>query len=260
MIKLTILHDETESFVEELSGFSVLIEAFGLRILYDTSFKNQIIKNADKAGKTLSNIDYIALSHGHLDHTEGLKYLNYSGIKNIIAHPNCFEKKWDSKSGIFCGCPVPLEELQKRTNVILSKEPYWLIKDKIIFLGEIPRENDFESKSPEDRTEKNDRDFVSDDSAIAIKADEGLIVISGCSHAGICNIIEYAEKVTGAKVYTVLGGFHLFDKEVTDKTINYFKKKEIPKIYPAHCLNEYAFEEFEKIGGVRIKTLQELVF
>jgi len=260
MIKLTILHDEAENFMEELSGFSVLVEAFGLRILCDTSFKDQIIKNAHKAGKNISNIDYIILSHGHLDHTEGLKYINYSGIKNVTAHPCCFEKKWDCTSGVFCGCPVSLEELQKKTNVILSREPYWLIKDEIVFLGEIPRENDFESKSPEDKTEKNDRDPVNDDSALAIKTDKGLIIISGCSHSGICNIIEYAEKVTDTKVYAVLGGFHLFNKEITDKTIDYLKKKGVPKICPMHCLNEYAFEEFEKVGGMRIKTLQELIF
>lgn len=260
MIKLTILHNETEDFLEELSGFSILVEAFGLKILYDTSLKDQIISNSEKTGLSLSDIDYVVLSHGHPDHTEGLQNLNYSEVKNLIAHPSCFEKKWDYKDGSFCGCAVPLEELQNKTNVILSKEPYWLIKDKIVFLGETPRENDFESKEPEDKTEQNDEDFVMDDSALVIKSDKGLIIISGCSHAGICNIIEYAEKVADAKTYAVLGGFHLFDNGVIDKTIDYFEKKDIPKIYPSHCLNDYAFAEFKKIGGMRIKTLQELTF
>lgn len=260
MIKLTVLHNETENFIEELSGFSVLIEAFGLRIIFDTSLKDQIRVNAKKAEKALSNIDYVVLSHGHPDHTEGLKYLDYSEIRNLVAHPNCFEKKWDYKDGGFCGCPTPLKFLQEKTNVILSKKPYWLLEERMVFLGEVPRKNDFESKIPEDKTGKNDKDFVTDDSALAIKTDKGLIIISGCSHSGICNIIEYAEKLTDTKACAVLGGFHLLEKDLTDKTIDYFEKKDIPKIYPSHCLNSYAFAEFKKIGGMRIKTLQELTF
>jgi 7,8-dihydropterin-6-yl-methyl-4-(beta-D-ribofuranosyl)aminobenzene 5'-phosphate synthase len=99
-----------------------------------------------------------------------------------------------------------------------------------------------------------------DDSAIVIKTDEGLIIISGCSHAGICNIINYAKEVCKEdKILVLLGGFHLFDKKVTDKTVDFIKDQDIKQIYPAHCLDEYAFSEFEKIGAKRIRTLQVLV-
>ena len=134
-------------------------------------------------------------------------------------------------------------------------------KDKIVFLGQIPRRIDFEAKEPIGYLENKEDDFVLDDSAIVVKTDKGLIIVSGCSHSGICNIIEYAKEVCKEdKVYAIFGGFHLFNEKLTDKTIEFIKKQNIERIYPMHCLNDYAFAEFKKIGGKRINTLQQLTF
>ena len=80
---------------------------------------------------------------------------------------------------------------------------------------------------------------MQDDSAIAIKTSKGVVVISGCSHSGICNICEYAKKVTGQELYGVLGGFHLFqnEPEVVEKTIEYFQKENPKYLYPMHCVD-----------------------
>ncbi|MCK5040214.1 MAG: MBL fold metallo-hydrolase [Candidatus Aenigmarchaeota archaeon] len=260
MIKLTVLHNELETFAEETSGFSVLVETQNLKILFDVSYSNDIIKNAGRGGIDLTNIDYVVLSHGHIDHTEGLRFIDFSNIKNILAHPDCFEKKYFS-GGEYIGIPLFLDYLKRKTNVILTKEPYWIEKDELVFLGGIPRKTDFEAKEPIGYLENEDDDFVLDDSAIVAKTSKGLIIISGCSHSGICNIINYAREVCNEnKVYVVLGGFHMFNDEVTDRTIEFIKNHDIEKIYPAHCLNQYAFDEFKKIGGERIKTHQELIF
>ena len=260
MTKITILHNELDEFTEETSGFSVLIETENKKLLFDVSYSDDIIKNAEKGNIDLSNIDYLVLSHGHIDHTEGLKFIDFSNVKNLLAHPDCFQKKYFSGVG-HIGVPLPLDYLRKKTKVILAKESYWIEKDKIVFLGEIPSKTDFEVREPIGYLENKESDSVLDDSAIAIKTDKGLIVISGCSHAGICNIIEHAREVCNEKrVYVVMGGFHLFNNGVTDKTIEFIKNQGIEKIYPAHCLSQYAFAEFKKIGGKRVKTLQELVF
>ncbi len=260
MIKITVLHNELDEFVEEKSGFSVLIETKTKKILFDTSYSNDIIENALKGKIDLSNIDYLVLSHGHIDHTEGLKFTDFSGVKNLLAHPDCFQKKYFKGAGSI-GIPVGLDYLRQKTNTLLTKKPYWLDENKIVFLGQIPRKTDFESKQPVGYLETGEDDFVLDDSAIAIKTDNGLVIISGCSHSGICNIIEYAKEVCGEnKIYAILGGFHLFNKETTDKTIEFIKNQNIEKIYPTHCLSKYAFSEFKKIEGKRIYALQELYF
>lgn len=260
MTKITILHNELSKFVEEKSGFSILIETGSKKILFDVSWSDDIIKNAKNGKIDLNDIDYLILSHGHIDHTEGLRFIDFLNIENLLAHPCCFQKKYFKKMG-YIGVPLLLDYLKTKTNVILSREPYWIERDKIVFLGEIPRKTDFEGKTPVGYLENEKEDFVLDDSAIAIKNRNGLIILAGCSHSGICNIIEYAKEVCNEnKVHAVLGGFHLFNKETTDKTIEYLKNQSIEEIYPAHCLNEYAFSEFKKIGAKRIHTLQELTF
>ena len=240
-MKLTILHNELEKYVEEKSGFSVLIKTDNGKILFDVSYSDDIIKNSNKAGIKLDNIDYLILSHGHIDHTEGLRFIDFSGVKNLLAHPDCFQKKYFKGIGEI-GCPIGLDELKQKTKVILSKEPYWIEKDKIVFLGQIPRKTDFEAKEPVGYLGNGEGDFVLDDSAIAIKTGKGLAIISGCSHAGICNIVEYAKHICKEnKICVLLGGFHLFNKEITDKTIEFIKEQKIEQIYPLHCLDEYAF-------------------
>lgn len=264
MIKLTVLHNEYESFGEERAGFSILIEyqEEKLKILFDTSMKNDIIINAKNKNIDLSNIDYVVLSHGHYDHTDGLKYLKLSEIKHIVAHPDCFKKKFVKYKGkeVYIGIPFFLEYLQRETNVIQSKNPYW-ISEKVVFLGEIPRKNNFEGQESLGYLENHERDLILDDSALVIKSNDGLVIISGCSHSGICNIIEYAKGVCNEdKIAVVMGGFHLFDNNRVFHTIDYLQHQEIEKLFVAHCLSDFAFAEMEKAGALRIHTLEEFYF
>ncbi len=143
MIKLTALHTEHDIFSNSESGFSILIETENKRILFDTSYSDDIVVNSEQAGIDLTNIDCIILSHGHVDHTDGLRFIDFSDVKSLIAHPDCFQKKYREGYG-YIGCPLLLEDLKSKTSVILSKEPYWIESDSIVFLGEIPRKTDFE--------------------------------------------------------------------------------------------------------------------
>ena len=146
---------------------------------------------------------------------------------------------------IYIGIELSRTELKQKYTLIESKEPYF-VTDRIIFLGEIPRKNSFEAQSTPFVTNNNLDDYVIDDSALALKSEKGLIIITGCSHSGICNIIDYAKHITGFDlVYGVIGGFHLkSDDEQTRETIHYFRKENIQKIYPTHCTAEPALGLF----------------
>ncbi|MFH0876332.1 MAG: MBL fold metallo-hydrolase [archaeon] len=258
MVKITVLHNELEKFVNEDSGLSLLIEAYKMKILFDVSYKDDIFINAAQKNINLEKIDYLIISHGHIDHTEGLMHIDFRQVKCVLCHPLCLKKKYYQKK-VLIGSPFSSQEIKQKTRIILSKEPFWIKKNKIIFLGEIPRLNSFEGKTSVGNVENGEKDFVIDDSAIAIKSQKGLIVISGCSHSGICNTINYAIDVCNEKkVFALIGGFHLFNKEQTDKTIEFIKQINIEHIYPMHCLDEYAFSEFEKIGGKKVKTLDAI--
>ncbi|MFA5995767.1 MAG: MBL fold metallo-hydrolase [Patescibacteria group bacterium] len=246
-INITVLHTELDQFDNSQSGFSLLIETENKKILFDTSFGNDVNNNASKDKIDLDNVDTIVLSHNHWDHTGGLETINFQKTTQLIAHPLCFEPNLVAGRGNI-GCPVSLTELQKKLTVTLTKTPYWLQPDNIVFLGEVPR------KYPTSAT-----GHLLDDSALVIKHEKGLIIITGCSHAGVDNIVEYAKQVCNeTKIYAVIGGFHLFNQIQTDNIIHYLKQQQIAKLYPGHCLNDYALEQCKKIGGVKLKTLQKI--
>ena len=112
-----------------------------------------------------------------------------------------------------------------------------------MFLGEIPRVNDFENKKPVGEHCLADGwhdDYVMDDSALVYKQKDGIYIITGCSHAGICNIAEYAKQVTGCSVIkSIIGGLHLFsgNSQQPLATADYLKRNVEGNIYPCHCTN-----------------------
>ncbi len=247
-MKITVLNDNfAGKKCGAEHGLSLLVEA-DKKVLYDAGPSDIFLKNAQILGANLDDVDFVVLSHGHWDHGNGLKYLKN---KKLVCHPDCFIKRYRKKDGHYNGLQMTLEEAKKNFELILSKGPY-NISEKIIFLGEIPRTNGFEAKKTDFCREGKKEDFIMDDSALAIKSEKGLIIVSGCSHAGICNIIEHAKKVSGMeKVYAVIGGFHLEAAgEATLRTIDYFKKERIEKVYPSHCTELPALSRFYEAFNV----------
>ncbi|MDQ2179284.1 MBL fold metallo-hydrolase [Marinifilum sp. D714] len=243
-MKLKILLDNTaaEGF-ESVHGFSVLIE-FGKKVLFDAGPNELFVKNAEKLNEDFSDINTVVLSHGHWDHGDGLKHL--SG-KDLILHPDCFITRHRKRNNTSVGLSMNKGELSKNFNIKESKKPFW-ISENMVFLGEIPRVNDFESKKSPFLLPDGSPDFVPDDSAIAITSSKGLIVISGCAHSGICNTVDFAKKVCKTNtVYAVIGGFHLKEiDELTIKTIEYLKAENIKILGPTHCTSFKVRDEFAK--------------
>ena len=252
-MRLVVLNDNESGAQKQFEaehGLSFLIED-DKTILFDVGPSDVFLRNAKQLGIDVEDVDCIVLSHGHWDHGNGLKF-----IKNhkLVCHPECFIKRYRKIDDSYIGLPLSLEEAKTRFDLILSKEPF-NVTENILFLGEIPRKNNFEAKTTTFYKEGNEDDFVVDDSALAIKSENGLIIIAGCSHAGICNIIEYAKEVTGlGKVHAVIGGFHLKKvDEITLKTIDYFKGEKIERIYPSHCVRKPVLEKFsDELGSGRL--------
>ena len=232
---------------------SYLISDGESKILFDVGYSDIFIQNARKMNESLLDVNYIVISHGHNDHTGGLVPLTklYSEAKAekinhinpiLVAHPDAFLYK--EFEGDDIGSMLDHKKISKHFNTRLVSEPLW-ITDNIVFLGEIERSNGFENIEPigcceqdNSKSAKMVDDYVKDDSAIVYKSSEGLVIITGCSHAGICNIIEYAKKVCNDdRIIDVVGGFHLLDpsKVQAEGTLNYFKDLGLNTIHPCHC-------------------------
>jgi 7,8-dihydropterin-6-yl-methyl-4-(beta-D-ribofuranosyl)aminobenzene 5'-phosphate synthase len=234
-MKLFVLTENMagDKFLAE-HGLSYLIEHDEQTVLFDTGHSDVFLKNAKMLGIDISrNIDTVVLSHGHWDHGDGLGYLEN---KTLITHPDSFIQRFRKNDDLNIGLALSKGEIEKKFKLITSSKPY-KISPSIIYLGEIPRGNDYEAQTSSFIDENGNDDFIKDDSALAVIDNNELIIISGCAHSGICNISEYAKKVTGLeKIKTVIGGFHLkYDDLQTRKTIKYFKKQKIKQIYPSHC-------------------------
>ncbi len=249
-MKLTVLVDNNtiidKNFFGE-PGLSFYIEEENTRLLFDVGYSDVFLRNAYKMNIDLKSIDYLVLSHGHLDHTWGLihllgsmDYYSSESLKKatLLAHPMALAPKSDNGEQI--GMAYSKEILGSCFNLELSKTPVW-ITERLVFLGEIERTNSFENQNPIgttliDGVEKPD--FLMDDSAMAYKTDEGIVVITGCSHSGICNIIDYAKKICGDnRVVDIIGGFHLLSPpEIQmNETLNFLKNTAPKVVHTCHC-------------------------
>lgn len=252
-MKLKVLEDNN-TFIDMYylgePAVSYFIEDEEDSILFDTGYSNAFIENAKKMNINLDKVNKLVISHGHNDHTGGIQYF-FKKKKNVelIAHPQCFDYKED-ENGLYIGSPLSKDKLSKMCNLNLSKEPIQISKH-IIYLGEIPISNEFESRCTIGKTVINNEkvdDIIKDDSAIVCKGEQGLFIITGCSHSGICNIIEYSKKVCNDnRIYGVIGGFHLFENDYRLKhTIKYLKDNDIKLLYPCHCISLEAKIEMAK--------------
>lgn len=236
-VSITILNDNRPSgYLASEHGLAMLIDA-DEKILFDTGPSDVFLRNAEKMHIDLDDVHTIVLSHGHWDHGNGLPYLfGDESSRRLICHPAAFEKKYRKKDHSYIGLSWSQTEVARHFLLRTSKTPVQVTK-KIYFLGEIPRNNDFEARTTEFETENGTEDFVPDDSGIAIRTAQGMIVITGCGHAGICNTIDHARNVTGDdRIVAVFGGFHLKkDDEVTRKTVDCFLRIGVKMAYPSHC-------------------------
>ncbi|WPC44208.1 MBL fold metallo-hydrolase [Clostridium sp. JS66] len=258
-MKLKVLVDNNTYIDQYYCGepaVSYYIEDEDTSFLLDVGYSDLFMKNAKAFGINLDKISSIVISHGHDDHTRGLKYYFNENTRNnisIISHPDAFKEKIMGDLKI-CS-PILEKELKEKCNLILSKEPIKVSKN-IIFLGEIPETNDFENRKFIGKQAVCGTfidDYVMDDTALVYKNEKGIYIITGCSHSGICNIVEYAKKVCkDTRVLGVIGGFHLFEvDEQVNKTIQYFKQNNIKELYPCHCTSFIVKAEIHKVQPIK---------
>ena len=252
-------------------GFSAMVnilrhnQSVSNSFLFDTGVsENGVIHNADILGVDFSKINGIILSHGHLDHFAGLvnivKRISSSrkaSTNNIdlFTHPDAFLRRWEIfPDGSRVKSPVLCEQELQQLGAIIHKNTavtYLPSKESplLVITGEIPRETSFEKGFPyqytEDPTNKKNLipdPLIRDDQALVVNiSDKGLVILTGCGHAGIINTINYAKKITGIdRVHAIIGGFHLpaddgiFEAAI-EPTLKEFQKVQPGYLVPCHC-------------------------
>ena len=235
-------------------GFSMLIRVFNEgksnSVLFDTGGSAEgIVENTKRMSISLSEVEGIVLSHGHYDHFGGLlstvKAINKVNLP-IIVHEDMFETRGTRRSNgtIRRYTKFPTEAQLSPARIVRTKRPSLIADNMVCITGEIPRKTSFETGYTQHKAFvsgawKSDP-LIRDERAIAINIKgKGLVVLSGCAHAGIINTIAYAQQITGTeKVHAVMGGFHLAGKEFESRiqpTIKELQRINPKLIVPSHC-------------------------
>ena len=271
-VKITTLSENTASAacIGEW-GLSMLVEADGMKILFDTGGGKAAVYNADLMGIDFTSVDVMVLSHGHYDHTGGLyDVIGRSGETRIVAHPDVWARKYGSMGNTplrYVGIPFIREALEAMgASFELSAEPVKL-SAHITTTGEVPMLNDYEKVETYLRVmegEELKQDEINDDLSLVIDTEYGLVVILGCAHHGIVNNLKQAQKVTGKElIYAAIGGTHLVhaSKDRMAKTAAALEEMGVQYLGVSHCTGfaasaylagEFGERFFQNNAGTRL--------
>jgi 7,8-dihydropterin-6-yl-methyl-4-(beta-D-ribofuranosyl)aminobenzene 5'-phosphate synthase len=243
-----------ESLVAE-HGFAALVTATSGNtsesLLFDAGLsKNGLIHNMDVLEIRPKELHAIVLSHGHADHTQGLMgMLERVGSRKmpLLLHPDAFlERKLRFPDGHEINLPPPDRRLLSQDGIELIEErgPSYLLSGLVLVTGQIHRATPFEQGFPIHYARIADQwqqdPSIHDDQAVVLHVkNKGLVILTGCGHAGAINTIRYAQELTGVqKVYAVIGGLHLTGalfERIIPPTIAALKELNPALIVPAHC-------------------------
>jgi len=250
-MKLVILcNDRARAPLTAEHGFSVWLEVSGRRrILFDTGASDVFMENAKLLRIDLSKVTDVVLSHGHYDHVGGLKNLLLKVRPKIWARREITLLKYSKAR--YIGPPYSWEEIEEVAGHIEYVDDHIVeLCDSVFVWGPARMGNSFEEPDPmflvrDEKVVK--RDYFEEELNLTVKTSKGLVVITGCAHRGIVNIVSEATQLFKERVYLVLGGFHLRNAPlekiqwVTDK----FSQLGVERLVPCHCTGREATRFFK---------------
>lgn len=259
-VDVTILSTSKAGIGEGEWGFSALVEVDGQRILFDTGAKREtVLRNAKAAGVDLGSVSQVVLSHHHDDHVGGLLRLRDSvaksspdALKTVHVARGMFESRHVR------GKPRELNALIRARPVFENSGGVFVVHDEpsqiapgVWVTGPVPRvhpEHNWGGRRQVPGPDGWVQDQLHESQALVIDTEEGLLVISGCGHAGIVNIATHArQRIREAPVHA-LGGFHLHraDPRHLSWTMDQLDALGLASFYGAHCTGSAAVREAEE--------------
>jgi 7,8-dihydropterin-6-yl-methyl-4-(beta-D-ribofuranosyl)aminobenzene 5'-phosphate synthase len=226
-------------------GLAFLIRAGDSKVLFDTGQSGLLLANAEQMGFRLAEIQAVALSHGHYDHTGGLDaVLRLAPAARVFAHPAAIASKFtanaDGSVRQVGMDPRVVGLLKAREHLVTWSSAPLEIAGGIYLTGEIPRRNTYEDTGGRFYLDSAavTPDPLFDDQALFFDTSDGVVVVLGCAHSGVVNTLEYVRELTGERqIFAVIGGMHLLaaGPERMEKTIETLHRFDVQKLVPGHC-------------------------
>ena len=266
MIKITTLVENTSLSPEYKSkhGLSLYIETTNHKILFDLGSNDLFVENAERLGIDIRTIDTVVISHGHTDHAGALrKFLEINPTAKIYIKESAFDKHYTKVMGIpfYAGADIKLKDNRQ---FIFTTDSYMIDEELRLFSGIKGRK--FFSQSNNQLLTKKNHKFVLDsfdhEQYLVIEDENQRVLISGCSHNGIVNIMEEMQRAASEKFTHVIGGFHLFnpiskkyEKDELIRDVAECLKQYNCKYYTCHCTGPKAYKKMKEIMGERLNYL-----
>lgn len=266
MIKITALMDnkpsENKALIHE-HGLSLLVERDDFRALFDCGAGEAVWYNAHRLGKDISNIDAVVLSHSHYDHAAGYRDLIEQGDGSSVLYTGArfFEPKYAFDGVRYTDLSAGFDREFLAEYNIMHRECTAMteIARGIYLIGGFPRIHEFERIAdrfvkllPEQSVYGVDtalvQDDFSDEICMAIETQKGILILVGCSHPGILNMVEWVHAQLKQPVFGVLGGTHLIeaDCERIEKTVDRLKEMGLKLLGMSHCSGEQSEEIIQR--------------
>lgn len=260
-MKITTLIENKNIGHEELAsefGLSLFIETHGKRILFDTGSTGAFLDNAEKLDVSLENPDAVIISHAHFDHSGGVKALlqKHPGANRFVLAQDYFNHKYKvTPDGIKdIGTCFEQEDLQNANANITWVNATTALTQGVYIVKNFSMVTGFEHLNPAfvlKEGEKYAQDPFWDEIALAVQTKKGIVVVVGCAHCGVANLLRTVSATLGKKIYGVVGGSHLMeaDDSRVSKTIKELKSIGIKQCWLNHCTGDTAGQRFAEAFG-----------
>ncbi len=264
LIKVLVENTTLTNDFKSEHGFSLYIETKNKRILFDVGASDLFLENAKKLDVDISKVDYLIISHGHYDHGGGLKtFLRENKKAKVFIHHLAFEKYYARRLNNkleFIG----LDESLKENKQIIFTSNIFNINDEIeLFSNVLKKDAPLKSNSGLFKENKGEKiiDKFEHEQNLVIKDEDKTLLITGCAHNGIVNILEHYYQMKGKMPNYVIGGFHLFSRSGGMEDFNRIEKiakylnKTKAKFYTCHCTGEEPYKILKNIMNDNIDYL-----